>query len=96
MNKMVNNNTIKFNELHKNNCSQLITSKGYRMIGDVFFGINKNGSCKRGKEHLLIWKEVNGNIPKGYAVHHKDFNKLNNNIDNLELLSHKEHRKKHN
>ena len=32
-----------------------------------------------------------GEIPKGYHVHHKDGNKQNNRVDNLEILSPKEH-----
>jgi hypothetical protein len=50
---------------------------------------------KRKPEHHYIWEKVNGPIPKGYAVHHIDFNKLNNNLENLELLTHSEHSKKH-
>lgn len=34
-------------------------------------------------------------IQKGYHVHHKDGNKDNNDISNLELLSSSEHAKKH-
>lgn len=34
-------------------------------------------------------------IPKGYHVHHKDFNPLNNNLDNLELLTNSDHMKLH-
>jgi hypothetical protein len=30
-----------------------------------------------------------------YEIHHKDFNKLNNNIKNLEILTTEEHDKKH-
>lgn len=86
---------IVFDKLHKNNCSQLINSRGYRMIGDVFFGKNKNGTPKRGREHLLVWKKANGDIPINHVIHHKDSNKLNNRIDNLEQLSNKEHRKRH-
>lgn len=36
--------------------------------------------------HVYIWQKYNGEIPKGYHVHHKDENKDNNNISNLELL----------
>ncbi len=41
--------------------------------------------------HREIWKEKNGDIPKGKHIHHKDGNPLNNSIDNLECLTHKEH-----
>lgn len=36
--------------------------------------------------HVYIWQKYNGEIPKGYHVHHKDENKDNNDISNLELL----------
>ena len=38
------------------------------------------------KLHRKVWEKHNGNIPKGYLVHHKDENKTNNGIENLELL----------
>ena len=36
--------------------------------------------------HVYIWQKYNGPVPKGYHVHHKDENKENNDISNLELL----------
>jgi hypothetical protein len=41
--------------------------------------------------HRYIWKKYNGPIPKGMWVHHKDENKLNNDINNLQLISPSEH-----
>lgn len=43
--------------------------------------------------HQVVWAEANGytEVPKGHVVHHKDHNKNNNNPDNLELLSRKDH-----
>jgi hypothetical protein len=46
-------------------------------------------------KHRLIWIKQNGPIEKGLIIHHKDFNKNNNEIDNLECLTPKEHRQKH-
>lgn len=46
--------------------------------------------------HRAVWKFYNGNIPKGYHIHHKDENKDNNDITNLELLSASQHSKIHN
>lgn len=47
-----------------------------------------------------IWEKYLGEIPKGHIVHHKDRNPLNDNIENLELISRAkhlaEHRKEHN
>jgi len=40
-----------------------------------------------------LWESINGPIPKGYHIHHKDGNPYNNSIDNLECLSPEEHAK---
>lgn len=45
--------------------------------------------------HRDVWEFYNGKIPKGYDIHHKDHDKSNNDIDNLELLSKTDHLKKH-
>lgn len=45
--------------------------------------------------HRLQWVNHYGEIPQGYVVHHKDGNKLNWDIDNLELISRSEHIKRH-
>lgn len=37
-------------------------------------------------EHRVAWETVNGKIPKGYMVIHRDNNKANNSIDNLLLV----------
>jgi hypothetical protein len=42
-------------------------------------------------EHRVIWQLTNGVIPEGYEIHHKDKNRLNNKIENLELISKKQH-----
>ena len=41
--------------------------------------------------HRFVWEENNGVIPNGYEIHHIDFNKSNNHISNLIMLSKKEH-----
>ena len=45
--------------------------------------------------HQVIWFIYNGKIPKGFSVHHKNFNSEDNRIENLECVSTKEHRKIH-
>jgi hypothetical protein len=42
-----------------------------------------------------IWEKYKGPIPKGILIHHKDRNKLNDNIENLELKSRAEHMNEH-
>lgn len=47
------------------------------------------------EHHLVYWQHY-GIIPnKDEVIHHKDGNKYNNNINNLELLTAEEHKKYH-
>lgn len=43
--------------------------------------------------HRLVVEHFIGYIPEKHHVHHKDQNKQNNNIENLEIISTKEHYK---
>jgi hypothetical protein len=45
--------------------------------------------------HLWVWVQNRGQIPFGYEVHHKDRNKLNNDISNLELMDSDQHKLLH-
>lgn len=45
--------------------------------------------------HQYVWFVENGIQEHGYSVHHKDRNKDNNSISNLELLSKAEHSTEH-
>lgn len=49
----------------------------------------KNG--KRQRLHIYVWEKYNGDIPEGFHIHHKDFDKTNNEINNLIALSKAEH-----
>lgn len=42
-------------------------------------------------EHRFMVESVYGEIPEGYDVHHIDGDTYNNNIDNLEVVCHKDH-----
>lgn len=46
-------------------------------------------------EHRYIWEVNYGDIPAGYVIHHKDGNKNNNSIDNLECIPLSEHSRIH-
>ena len=51
-----------------------------------------------GKNHHLhryVWEQANGPIPKNMVIHHKDFNRGNWSLDNLEMLTRAEHIKCH-
>lgn len=49
----------------------------------------------RKRLHVYVWEYYNGNIPRGYQIHHKDGNKGNNDIINLDCLSEHEHLSHH-
>ena len=46
-----------------------------------------NGSRYVRYIHRLVWETYNGTIPEGYQINHKDLDKTNNHIDNLELVT---------
>ena len=45
--------------------------------------------------HRYVWIKHYGPIPRGYDIHHINENKHDNRIENLKLLSRKEHIKIH-
>lgn len=64
----------------------IIIKNGRRFIGNV-------------RIYNLVWCLFGGEKPKGYDIHHKDFNKLNDSIDNLECITKSKHQaihRKHN
>ncbi len=64
---------------------QSSTSSGYLKVQ-----LSKN-SVKTNKDvHRVVYEAFNGTIPDGMQVNHKDENKHNNCISNLELLTPKE------
>lgn len=46
---------------------------------------------KRKRLHTYVWEKHNREIPKGYHIHHIDFDTSNNEIDNLVMLKEGEH-----
>lgn len=55
--------------------------------------------CKKRKRHIFehrkVWEDFYGDIPRDHEIHHKDGNKLNNDILNLECMSITEHKRVH-
>ena len=60
------------------------TFKGRRCIGSP-----------NNRIYLLEWIAFNGPVPKGHCIHHIDGNKLNDRLDNLQLMENGEHTKHH-
>ncbi len=56
-----------------------------------------NGEFKSNKsEHRFIYEQLNNTkIETGNVIHHRDFNSLNNNLNNLNLMTKEEHDKYH-
>lgn len=44
---------------------------------------------------VVLWEQAHGPIPKGHHVHHKNRNKLDDILGNLECLSNAEHMREH-
>lgn len=61
---------------------------GYMSV--VLLGNNRTRSARM---HVLVYESFVGDIPKDkkYQIHHIDGNKMNNNVDNLKLVTVKEH-----
>lgn len=46
--------------------------------------------CKEQLLHRIIWETFNGPIPPGYEIDHKDNDRGNNALSNLQLVTHKQ------
>ena len=48
------------------------------------------------EEHIVVWEKHYGKKHKGYYIHQINFDKLDNRIENLQLLKHGKHTALHN
>lgn len=66
---------------------------GYFTVWEPPWWTGKCPKNNRVYEHQYIWCLYNNRteVPKGYVIHHKDHDKLNNSIDNLECLTRSQH-----
>lgn len=52
--------------------------------------IHNGGKYKHEYVHRLVWMAFKGEIPEGYEIEHKDDDKSNNALSNLELFTRKQ------
>ena len=70
-------------------------SNGYRQIAESGAMVGKGGRRRSRRQYRLIWEHFNENIADRMNVHHRDFNKNNDSIENLELMTEEDHRYLH-
>lgn len=61
------------------------TRDGYQTIG-----LCKGGKKKTFRVNRIVWESFNGQIPEGMHVNHINEDKLDNHLDNLNIMSPKE------
>jgi hypothetical protein len=59
--------------------------KGYGIVD-----LCKEGKYTRQSVHRMIWETFNGAIEGRLEINHKDLNRSNNKLDNLELMTHQQ------
>ena len=67
---------------------------GIKFTRDERTGYYLNSTIRK-RMHRYVWEFYNGTIPKGYEIHHKDRNKANNSISNLEIMQKGKHSSLH-
>lgn len=65
------------------------TSVGKR--GHLILTWCSNGVRHRIGYHIYLWQLEFGPLPPGYVVHHSDKQKLNNDLGNLQAMTHEDH-----
>jgi hypothetical protein len=73
---------------NKNHMEHKKTKKGY-------FRFAKDTDGRLRFEHSIIWENINGKIPLGMQIHHKDFDRGHNEPENLQLVTSLEHKRIH-
>ena len=73
---------ISLKGINEKSLKQFISIKGYYRVNLCW-----NSKHKTYYVHRLIWEAFNGPIPKGLQINHKDENKLNNCLNNLEVVT---------
>lgn len=76
-------------------CVSAVSETIQVFLGVRFYKCGAYFQHKGRRLHRAVWEHFNGDIPKGFAVHHKDHDKSNNQIENLVLKQGRDHAKYH-
>jgi len=76
--------------------SERILKQGIDSCGYLRVNLSNNGKEEIKRVHKLVYEIFTGKPLISEFIHHKDKNKLNNFLDNLELIDRGKHSKKHN
>lgn len=66
-----------------------------RRLGYFEANERSSESMEERSMHRAVWKAEYGNIPHGWVVHHKDGDKANNDLANLQAMAPLDHRALH-
>lgn len=75
--------------------AQKISETIQKFNGESYYLCGSYYQRKGRRLHRTVWEYHNGDIPKGYHVHHIDGDRSNNQIDNLVLMLGSEHLSAH-
>lgn len=86
--------SLERNRIGKGNSLVIVPKKNIKpkkiKSGYLIVHLYKNGKGKYYYVHRLVWQAFKGDISEGYEVNHINEKKEENNLDNLNLMTHKE------
>lgn len=86
----------KFGDQHHNFIGVVSDNKGHLMVLKPDWYTGRKRSKHVFQHHVVVCEALGlSEIPRGFHVHHVDFNPLNNEFDNLVLLTQADHMRLH-